>query len=146
PAVPRGPWRSVGVSHNGFVTECFLDEVAAAAGRDPFELQRELLRDKARHPRTLELAADKAGWGTPLPAGRGRAIALAEWGRPVCADVAQGYVDADDTARVHRGRGAADDRRGTGEPGVPPVAPDVCNAIVALTGRRVRKLPIGKLT
>src|SRR5256886_4380697 len=72
PAVPRGPWRSVGVSHNAFVTECFLDEVAAAAGRDPFELRRELLRDKARHRRTLELAAAKAGWGTPLPAGRRR--------------------------------------------------------------------------
>src|SRR5881296_2357415 len=78
-AVPRGPWRSVGVSHNGFVTECFLDEIAAAGGRDPFDLRRELLRDKPRHRRTLEVAAEKAGWGTPLPAGRARGIALAEW-------------------------------------------------------------------
>src|SRR5207244_2898907 len=47
--VPRGPWRSVGVSHNGFVTECFLDEVAAAGGRDPFDLRRALLQKKPRH-------------------------------------------------------------------------------------------------
>jgi len=211
PAVPRGPWRSVGVSHNAFVTECFLDEVAAAAGRDPFELRRELLRDKARHRRTLELAADKAGWGTPLPAGRGRGIALAEWGPTVCAEVAEVSVDPSGTVRVHRvtcavdcgpavnlgqieaqmqggivfGLTAAlygeitiergrvvqgnfdtyrmvrmpeapvvevyvvpstDAQGGTGEPGVPPIAPAVCNAIFALTGRRVRKLPIGKLT
>src|SRR3989442_13622580 len=71
PAVPRGPWRSVGVSHNGFVTECFLDEVAAAAGREPFELRRGLLREKARHRRTLELAADKASGVATPPAGPG---------------------------------------------------------------------------
>src|SRR5260221_653310 len=56
PTVPLGPWRSVGVSHNGFVTECFLDKIAAAGGRDPFELRRELLRDKPPHRRRLELA------------------------------------------------------------------------------------------
>src|SRR5437660_5918942 len=87
--VPRGPWRSVGVSHNGFVTEAFLDEVAAAAGRDPFELRRELLHDKPRHRRTLELVAEKAGWGTPLPAGRGRGIALAASGPTRLAGVAE---------------------------------------------------------
>src|SRR5438309_8286255 len=211
PAVPRGPWRSVGVSHNGFVTECFLDEVAAAAGRDPFELRRELLRDKPRHRRTLELAADKAGWGTSLPTGRGRGIALAEWGPTVCAEVGEVSVDPTGTVRVHRvtcavdcgpavnlgqieaqmqggivfGLTAAlygeitiergrvvqgnfdtyrmvripeapvvdvhvvpstDAQGGTGEPGVPPIAPAVCNAIFAATGKRIRKLPIGTIT
>ncbi|HEY6158623.1 MAG TPA: xanthine dehydrogenase family protein molybdopterin-binding subunit [Gemmatimonadales bacterium] len=209
-AVPRGPWRSVGVSHNGFVTEAFLDEVAAAAGRDPFELRRELLHDKPRHRRTLELAADKAGWGTPLPAGRGRGIALAEWGPTTCAEVAEVSVGDDGAVTVHRvvcavdcgqpvnvgqieaqiqggvvfGLSAAlygeitldagrvvqgnfdsyrvarlpeaprvdvhivpssDPIGGTGEPGVPPIAPAVCNAIFAATGKRVRKLPIGKI-
>src|SRR5216117_3699547 len=89
PPVPRGFWRSVGISHNAFVVECFFDEVAAAAGKDPFELRRALLRDKPRHLRTLELAAERAGWGTPLPnaqaARRGRGIALAEWKPTVCA-------------------------------------------------------------
>ena len=207
-AVPRGPWRSVGVSHNGFVTEAFLDEVAAAAGRDPFELRRELLHDKPRHRRTLELAADKAGWGKKLPAGRGRGIALAEWGPTTCAEVAEVSVADDGAVTVHRvvcavdcgqpvnvgqieaqiaggvvfGLSAAlygeitlaagrvvqgnfdsyrvvrlpespqvevhivpssDPIGGTGEPGVPPIAPAVCNAIFAATGKRVRRLPIG---
>src|SRR3989441_5369430 len=88
--VPRGFWRSVGISQNAFVTECFFDEVAVAAGKDPYELRRQLLRDKPRHLRTLELAAKQAGWGSPLPAGRGRGIAIAEWEPTVCAQVAEG--------------------------------------------------------
>ena len=208
--VPRGPWRSVGVSHNGFVTECFLDEVAAAGGRDPFELRRELLRDKPRHVRTLELAAEKAGWGSSLPQGHARGIALAEWGPTVCVEVAEVSVDADGSVHVPRvvcavdcgqtvntgqieaqmqggvvfGLSAAlygeitlahgrvvqenfdtypvirmpeappvevyivpsnDPQGGAGEPGVPPIAPAVCNAIFAATGKRIRKLPIGKV-
>src|SRR6184192_2412406 len=100
--VPRGFWRSVGISQNAFVTECFFDEVAAAAKQDPFELRRQLLKDKPRHLRTLELAAQKAGWGSPLAAGRGRGIAIAEWAPTVCAQVAEVSVSADGSVRVHR--------------------------------------------
>src|SRR5881296_3168163 len=92
--IPRGFWRSVGISHNAFVTECFLDEVAVAAKQDPYELRRALLKDKPRQLRTLELVAEKAGWGTPLPSGRWRGIALAEWQPTVCAQVAEVSVDS----------------------------------------------------
>jgi isoquinoline 1-oxidoreductase beta subunit len=208
--VPRGFWRSVGISQNAFVTECFFDEVAVAAGKDPYELRRHLLGDKPRHLRTLELAAQKAGWGTPLPAGHGRGIALAEWAPTTCAQVAEVSVTPEGRVRVHRvvcavdcgatvnvgqieaqlqggivyGLTAAlygeitlhggrvkqsnftdypmlhieempvvevhvvpsDDKQGgIGEPSVGPVAPAVCNAIFAATGKRVRKLPIGKV-
>ena len=209
--VPLGFWRSVGASQNAFVVECFMDEVAAAAGRDPYELRRELLQAKPRHLRTLELAATKAGWGTPLPPGRGRGIAIAEWEPTTCAEVAEVSVASDGTVRVHRvvcavdcgqvvnpdtleaqmqggvvfGLSAAlygeitiangrvkqgnftdypvlripempvvevytvpstDALGGIGEPSVPPTAPAVCNAIFAATGRRIRSLPIGKVS
>ncbi len=78
---PRSPvpvlwWRSVGHTHTGFVVESFIDELAHAAGQDPYAYRRELLAGKARHLGVLELAAQKAGWGTPLPAGRARGIAV----------------------------------------------------------------------
>src|SRR6266566_5871939 len=95
PAIPLGFWRSVGASQNAFVVESFMDELAVAAGRDPYEFRRELLQAKPRHLRTLELAATKAGWGTPLPAGHARGIAIAEWEPTTCAEVAEVSVAPD---------------------------------------------------
>jgi isoquinoline 1-oxidoreductase beta subunit len=74
--VPVGWWRSVYASQTCFANETFLDEIARAAGRDPLELRRELLADSPRHLAVLNRAAEQAGWGTPLPAGRGRGIAI----------------------------------------------------------------------
>lgn len=208
--VPLGFWRSVGSSQNAFVTECFFDEVAHAAGRDPYELRRELLAGHPRHLKALDLVAEKAGWGRPLPAGRFRGIALAESFGSFVAEVAEVSMDDDGKARVHRVVCAVDcgpmvnlgqieaqmeggvvyglsslyqeisieagrvkqgnfhdypvlrisdmpqvetyvvpstDRQGgIGEPSVPPTAPAVCNAIFAATGKRIRKLPVGRIT
>jgi len=100
--VPLGYLRSVGLTHNTFVVESFFDEVAAAGGQDPFELRRSLLAAKPRHLRTLELAATRAGWGTPLPPGRGRGIALCAWGPTTCAEVAEVSVAGEGAVKVHR--------------------------------------------
>jgi len=77
-AVPVQWWRSVGSTHTAFATECFLDEVARAAGKDPLALRRALLREHPRHLAALELAAKQAGWGKPLPKDRARGIAVHE--------------------------------------------------------------------
>ncbi len=87
--VPVLWWRSVGHTHNGFSTETFLDEVANAAGHDPFELRRGLLQEHPRHLAALELAAEKAGWGKPLAEGRARGIAVHESFGSIVAQVAE---------------------------------------------------------
>ena len=74
--IPVGFWRSVGNSQNGFFSECFMDELAAAAKKDPYEFRRHMLGKAPRHLGVLELAAQKAGWDKPLPAGRFRGIAV----------------------------------------------------------------------
>ena len=206
--VPIGFWRSVGNSFNGFVTECFFDEVAAAAKKDPYELRRTMLTDHPRHAAVLALAAEKAGWGTtPVPAGRGRGIALHESFGSIMAMVVEVSVSPEGATQVHRVVSSIDCGRvvnpsiveaqvqsgivyglsaaffgkitvekgrvkqgnfhdygalrmkqmpvvethivpsteklgGVGEVAVPVIAPAVCNAIFALTGKRIRSLPI----
>ncbi|MDZ7668237.1 MAG: molybdopterin cofactor-binding domain-containing protein [Gammaproteobacteria bacterium] len=87
--VPFGPWRSVDHSQHGFFTESFIDELAHAAGRDPYDYRRSLLADAPRHRAVLDLAADKAGWTQPLAAGRGRGIALQASFGTIVAQVAE---------------------------------------------------------
>src|SRR5207302_142525 len=72
--VPTMVWRSVGNSHTEFARESTIDELAIAADRDPLDLRRELLAENPRTRRALELAAERGGWGSPLPAGRARGI------------------------------------------------------------------------
>jgi isoquinoline 1-oxidoreductase subunit beta len=207
PSVPIWFWRSVGATHNTFAMESFIDEMAHAAGKDPFEFRRALLDKHPRHKGVLELAAQKAGWGTPPPKGVGRGIALVECFGGWTAQVAEVSVD-NGKPKVHRVVCAADcgvavnpeqvkaqmesaiiyalsavlygqitfqDGKvdqgnfdsypvvrmnetpkievhivpsteppgGVGEPGTPPLAPAVANAIFAASGKRIRSLPIG---
>ncbi|MCG2575897.1 xanthine dehydrogenase family protein molybdopterin-binding subunit [Dechloromonas sp. XY25] len=210
--VPVLWWRSVGSSHTAFSTEAFLDEVAAAAGKDPLALRLELLKDHPKYAAVLRLAADKAGWGQPLKPGkagerRGRGVAVHESFNSVVAQVAEVTVSKSGDLRVDRMVCAVDcgtainpdnirsqveggvgfalsavlhgeitlkdgiveqgnfdgypplrigemprvevhivpstaAPTGIGEPGVPPVAPAVANAIAAATGKRLHRLPI----
>ncbi len=87
--VPVLSWRSVGSTHTAYSTETFLDELAQAAGRDPLELRRALLSKHPRHLGVLNLAAEKAGWGDALPAGRARGIAVHEAFNTVVAQIAE---------------------------------------------------------
>ena len=204
--VPVLWWRSVGHSHTAFAMESMVDELARAAGVDPVEYRRRLLADRPRLRGALDLAASKAGWGTPLPAGRARGVAVHESFGSFVAQVAEVSIEGD-RIRVHRvvcaidcgiavnpatieaqmesgiafGLGAAlssaitfkdgrveqsnfDDYRvlrlpdmprvevhivpsrerpgGVGEPGTPPIAPAVANAVAALTGQRLREMPL----
>ncbi|MEZ5447900.1 MAG: xanthine dehydrogenase family protein molybdopterin-binding subunit [Thiolinea sp.] len=100
--VPVQWWRSVGHTHTGFVTECFMDELAHAAGRDPVEFRRALLQEHPRHLQVLELAAEKAGWGSELPPNRGRGIALVKSFNTYVAEVAEVTVQEDGSFSVDK--------------------------------------------
>jgi isoquinoline 1-oxidoreductase beta subunit len=100
--VPVLWWRVVGSSHTAFAVETFIDEVAHAAGQDSFAFRRNLLEHEPRMKAVLELAAQKAGWGTPLPPGKGRGIAVAEAFKTFVAQVAEVSVDRDGQVKVDR--------------------------------------------
>jgi isoquinoline 1-oxidoreductase subunit beta len=204
--VPLGVWRAINYTQNAFYKESFVDEMAHAAGIDPYQYRRLLLRNNPKNLAVLDAAAKRAGWGTRLPPGVFRGIALNEACGSYCAQVAEVSVD-DRGVRVHRvvaaidcghvvnplsiemqtesavvyaltaalcneitvKNGAAaqsnfddypmlriggvpkvetvivpsgDFWGGVGEPSVPPLAPAMCNAIFAATGKRIRSLPL----
>ena len=99
--VPVGFWRSVGHSHNAFFSEGFIDEIAFETKADPLKLRRKLLKDAPRYLAVLNLAAEKAQWSNPLPAGHGRGIALHEAFGSVIAQVVEVSLEQG-KPRVHR--------------------------------------------
>ena len=202
-----GAWRSVLNSQHGFFKESFVDELAHAAGKDPYRFRRDLLSDQPRFRDALDRAAAMSDWDSPLPEGEGRGIAVVESFGSIVAQVAHVAVSPEGTLSVrhvfaavdcgdvvntdtaaaqveggvifglsaamvgeisiakgrvvesnfnnHQMIHLADAPRigvefirsdahlgGLGEPGIPPVAPAVTNAIFAATGIRVRDLPI----
>jgi isoquinoline 1-oxidoreductase subunit beta len=207
--VPTMVWRSVGNSHTEFARESAIDELAIAVGRDPVDLRRDLLADNPRTLRALELAAEIADWGTPLPEGRARGItcssflshsaqvtevsldarervhidrivfaldcgitinpdliraqveggllfglSAAAWGEVVLGDGGEIVTQNFDRYPIMRMRSvppievhlidSTEPPTGVGEVSVPSAAPALTNAIAALTGTRVRQLPINK--
>jgi len=102
PGIPTAFWRSVGPSHNVFVTESFMDELAAAAKQDPVAYRRALLDKSPRAKAVLDLAAEKSGWGQPLPARVGRGIALQFVFATYMAHAAEVEVAKDGAVRVRR--------------------------------------------
>jgi isoquinoline 1-oxidoreductase beta subunit len=209
PGVPFGFWRSVGASFQGFAIEAFIDEMATTAGKDPFEFRRAMLDKHPRHKAALELAAEKAGWGTTLPKGRGRGIAVMECFGSILAQVTEvtvsggnvkvdrvvctvdtGWVINPDTIAAQMESGivygltaalkgeitiqngrvvqkhfadypvmrhnempkietyivpSTAEPGGIGEPSTALAAGSLVNAIYAATGKRIYKLPIGKV-
>src|SRR5207244_69018 len=124
--VPIGPWRGVGPSQNGWVVESFVDELAHAAGKDPYAYRRELVAGQPRLLGVLDLAAQRAGWGSapPPPTGRARGIALWQFGETLLAHVAEVSVGSDGAVRVHRRavwerRGCRRSRRRSATPSSP---------------------------
>jgi isoquinoline 1-oxidoreductase beta subunit len=202
-----GYWRSVSHLLNAFANESFVDELAKEAGQDPYAYRMALVANQPRFANVLKIAADKSGWGTPLPAGRARGIALMEGYDTYMAQVAEVSLNSDGSVKVHKVTVAADLGRmvnpdtveaqiqssvvfgmgpalmqeitlengrvqqtnfhnfplvrmneapviditlvnstekpgGIGEPATAVVVPAIANAVAALTGKRLRKLPM----
>ncbi len=203
-----GAWRSVNSTQQGFYNESFMDELAHSAGVDPVEFRRNHLKAGSRHLLVLDTVAQRSGWGTPLPEGVGRGVAIVESFKTIVAHVIEASVKEDGSPKVHKvftvvdagsivnpdaamaqieggtimglssaigeaitlDKGAVQQSNftdypilkladaplvhdihfinsgaymgGIGEPGVPPAAPALANALFAATGKRVRNLPI----
>ncbi len=202
-----GYWRAVSHSMNAFANESFVDEMAKAAGQDPYAYRLRMLEGKPRYANVLKLAAEKAGWGKPVAKGRARGIALMEGYDSYMAQVAEVSLNKDGRVKVHKVTVAADLGQmvnpdtveaqlqssiifgmgavlkhqitltqgrvqetnyntyepvrmhetpqidivlvkstekpgGIGEPGTAVAAPAIANAVAALTGKRVRRLPL----
>ncbi len=201
-------WRSVNASQHGFFNESFVDELAHLAGEDPYQFRRKHLPAGSRHLAVLDTAAKRAGWGSPLPAGTGRGIAIVESFGTIVAEVIEATIKEDGTPKILRAFAVVDcgttvnplnaaaqieggiimglsaavgeaitldsgtvqqssfpdypvmsladappvidvhfiesgaKMGGIGEPGLPPAAPALANALFAATGKRVRNLPI----
>ena len=100
--VPVGPWRGVNTNQNAVYMECFMDEVARAAGKDPLEFRRALMSKHPKHLAVLNAAAEKAGWGKPLPSGIHRGIAQFMGYGSYSAAVAEVSVSERGELKVHR--------------------------------------------
>ncbi len=100
--VPVGPWRGVNTNQNGVYLECFMEEVARAAGRDSLEFRRELMANHPKHLGVLNAAAEKGNWGKPLPAGVHRGIAQFMGYGSYSAAVAEVSVSAEGKLKIHR--------------------------------------------
>jgi len=102
PSVPPGFWRGVNLNQNAIYVECFMDELAAAAGQDPLAFRRKLMANHPKHLAVLNAAAEKAGWGKPLPAGVHRGIAQTMGFGSYVAAVAEVSVDKAGKLKIHR--------------------------------------------
>jgi len=201
-----GAWRSVNSNQNGFYSESFMDEIALAAGQDPYQFRRKHLHPGSRHLAVLDDVAKRSGWGAPPITGRGRGMALVESFNTIVAHVIEASISDDGRPRAHKVWSSVDcgqvvnpdgaaaqimggiimalstcideaitldkgavmqsnfhdypilklaeapevdvhflksnaSMGGLGEPGVPPTAPALANAIFAATGKRIRQLP-----
>src|SRR5215831_19102240 len=101
PGIPYGFWRSVGASVQGYVVEAFIDELAATAGKDPYQFRHDMLSKAPRHRAVLELVAEKSGWGKPLPAGHARGIAMMEAFGSIVGQVAEVSV-TNGAVKIHK--------------------------------------------
>jgi CO/xanthine dehydrogenase Mo-binding subunit len=108
PPLPTGFWRGVGPAHNVFVVESFIDELAAAANKDPIAYRSALLGRNPRAKAALQLAADKSGWGKPLPAGQGRGVSLQHVFGTYLSLVTEVAVDKEGNVKVKRVVAAVD--------------------------------------